>query len=781
MWSCCSISWLPIRPPSVYLCPCSLQTTRRDALRLASGVLGLSSLYFTATHLKALSYVSPRAILNAVLGGTQLPARQPGQVAGEGRIADLTHYIADLEKRGGGRRVPEFQSNLQWLNSPPLQLGRELRGKVVILDFWTYCCINCMHVLPDLAYIERKYEGQPVAVVGVHSAKFDNEKDLNAIRNAVLRYEIRHPVVNDGEMTMWHALGVSSWPTLALVSPSGKLLGMLAGEGHRKDLDELLQAALAVYGPRGELQPGPLPVTLEKDRDSRLVATPLSFPGKIASDLANGRLFISDSNHHRIVVTDLEGNFIAQVGGKGGEGFTGGPFAEAAFNRPQACAFSCWCQGLAYDSSRNVLYVADTENHALREVNLVTETVRTLAGDGSKGQDYQGGRSGALQELNSPWDVAVLPGSGKVFVAMAGQHQIWTCSMTDGTCRSFSGDGYERNLNGSRGAKVSYAQPSGISIAPGGTEMYVADSESSSVRVVNLDTGGALLCAGGDPNFAENLFQFGDRDGTGARAQLQHPLGVLYGEDGRLYVADSYNHKVKVMDVSSKEMTTLAGTGTAGFRDGGGSQAQFSEPAGLAQGPRGTIFVADTNNSIIRVLDPTRGNEISTLNLASVPVPQAEATTPASKGGPRRLRGRRAAVDTVVVQGQPLPVGQDGQLHITVSIPEGYHFTKGAVSKFDADIDAPSKGAVRLDPSSGPLQVEGLNASTTVSFGSFSAATVQISCKVYYCQEDEVCLYEAVTFEVPFQEGASAPTALPVELKHVVVPKAVNTSSLTTV
>ncbi|ONL97369.1 Chloroplast protein HCF243 [Zea mays] len=297
-----------------------------------------------------------------------------------------------------------------------------------------------MHVLPDLDFVEKKYKEKPFTVVGVHSAKFDNEKDLEAIRNAVLRYNITHPVVNDGDMYLWRELGVNSWPTFVLIGPNGKVLAQISGEGHRKDLDEVIGAALEFYEEKKLLQNDPLPLALEKDKDSRLLTSPLKFPGKLAVDVQNNRLFISDSNHNRIVVTNLEGQFIYQVGSSE-EGLLDGPFDAALFNRPQ---------GIAYNSKRNILYVADTENHALREINFVDETVRTLAGNGTKGSDYRGGGQGTNQVLNSPWDVCYDPAEEAVYIAMAGQHQIWKHNLHDGITKVISGDGYERNLNGSR-------------------------------------------------------------------------------------------------------------------------------------------------------------------------------------------------------------------------------------------------------------------------------------------------------------------------------------------
>ncbi|KAI3448473.1 hypothetical protein Pfo_005138 [Paulownia fortunei] len=502
------------------------QGSRRDILRYGSLGIAVSCLLFTVTNWKAMQYASPKAIWNLFFGASNSPFGLKEESRNE-RIQQFVNYMSDLDKRGTATAVPEFPSKLDWLNTAPLQLQRDLKGKVVLLDFWTYCCINCMHVLPDLEFLEKKYKDMPFIVVGVHSAKFDNEKDLEAIRNAVLRYGITHPVVNDGDMYLWRELGVSSWPTFALVGPNGKLIAQVSGEGHRKDLDDLVEAALIYY-----------------DNDPRLLTSPLKFPGKLEVDVLNNRLFISDSNHNRIVVTDLDGNFKMQIGTTGEEGFRDGILM-------MPCS-----TGLAYNAKKNLLYVADTENHALRVVDFVNETVRTLAGNGTKGSDYQGGGSGTTQArffeqkiklLNSPWDVCFEPVNEIVYIAMAGQHQIWKHNTLDGTTRAFSGDGYERNLNGSSSGSTSFAQPSGISLSPDLKEAYIADSESSSIRALDLRTGGSRLLAGGDPIFSDNLFKFGDHDGVGSEVLLQHPLGVFCGNDGQIYLADSYNHKKSIL------------------------------------------------------------------------------------------------------------------------------------------------------------------------------------------------------------------------------------------
>ncbi|KAG6702381.1 protein SUPPRESSOR OF QUENCHING 1, chloroplastic isoform X1 [Carya illinoinensis] len=729
-----------------------LQGSRRDILRYGSLGISISCLLFTITNWKAMQYASPKAIWNMLLGVTQPSFKSNEDELNSDRIQQFVNYISDLEAKGTSPTVPEFPSKLDWLNSAPLQFRRDLKGKVVLLDFWTYCCINCMHVLPDLEFLEKKYKDMPFTVVGVHSAKFDNEKDLEAIRNAVLRYGITHPVVNDGDMYMWRELGVSSWPTFAIVGPNGQLIAQLSGEGRRKDLNDLVEAALLFYGTKKSLDNTPIPIRLEKDNDPRLFTSPLKFPGKLAIDALNNRLFISDSNHNRIVVTDFDGNYIVQIGATGEEGLHDGNFDDATFNRPQ---------GLAYNAKKNLLYVADTENHALRVIDFANETVRTLAGNGSKGSDYRGGEKGTNQVLNSPWDVCFEPVNERVYIAMAGQHQIWEHNVLDGVTRAFSGDGYERNLNGSSPTSTSFAQPSGVSLSPDLTVIYIADSESSSIRALDLKTGGSKLLVGGDPTFSDNLFRFGDHDGMGSEVLLQHPLGILCAKDGQIYVADSYNHKIKKLDPASKRVNTLAGMGKAGFKDGTALTAQLSEPSGIVEVENGRLFIADTNNSVIRYLDLNKEEaELLTLELKGVqpPVPKNRSL--------KRLRRRSSAdTQTITIDGGS---SNEGNLSLKILLPEEYHFSKEARSKFS--VESEPENTIVIDPLDGYLNPEG---SAILHFRrtSPSASMGRINCKVYYCKEDEVCLYQSLLFEVPFHEEISDSAPVEITLAYTVKPK----------
>ena len=258
-------------------------------------------------------------------------------------------------------RAPELPADFAWLNTDrPLTFARELRGQVVLLDFWTYCCINCMHVLPDLAYLEDKYAREPFLVVGIHSAKFENEGHRPTVRAAINRYEIRHPVIVDQEMRLWSEYTVKSWPTLVLVGADGRIVGAVAGEGNREALDQAIGQALADARAKGILADAPL--RLEREQSVR-AATGLAFPGKVLADLLGRRLFIADSNHNRIVVTTLpddEGRsrLLCTVG-SGRVGREDGAAESAAFHHPQ---------GLALMNGDQLL-VADTENHLLRSVD----------------------------------------------------------------------------------------------------------------------------------------------------------------------------------------------------------------------------------------------------------------------------------------------------------------------------------------------------------------------------------------------------------------------------
>lgn len=483
---------------------------------------------------------------------------------------------------------PSLAGGVEWINSGPVTLA-QLKGKIVLLDFWAYCCINCHHILPTLAKLEDKYKNELV-IIGVHSGKFDAERNSENIRRKVAEYRIKHPVVNDANMTIWERFGVQSWPTIVIIAPDGRLYKSGSGELPFEVLDREIGKLVDAY--KGRLNLKPLAIEPEMDK---IAPSALLFPGKVLADGPGNRLFISDTGHNRIIQTDLDGKSPVVIG-SGREGFSDGEFAQAQFNRPQGM---CLADG--------ALYVADTENHAIRAIDLNARTVTTISGVGSQAQRspldrYVGPAKSSA--LSSPWDIIQVPGSSAFYIAMAGPHQIWKLDLESGKIGVFAGSGYENIQDGDPDA-ARFAQPSGL--ATDGENLFVADSEVSGVRfITGIKTGrprvGRIV--------GEGLFKFGDIDGVGGEVRLQHCLGVAYG-NGKLYIADTYNNKVKVCDPKARAVKTFAGDGKAGSTD---NPPRFYQPGGLSVAGE-SLFVADTNNHKIRVID-LKSDTVKTLDVA---------------------------------------------------------------------------------------------------------------------------------------------------------------------
>ena len=435
--------------------------------------------------------------------------------------------------------------------------------------------------------LEKKYRNELV-VVGVHAAKFPNEKDKDNLLNAVKRFELGHPVINDVDMAVARAYDFRAWPTLWFIDPEGKLIGKHEGELDYGSFDNLVGRMVAEFDANGSLKRSAPPETPPSELRSSL-----AFPGKILADAETNRLFIADTNHNRILVTGLDGA-VQNVYGTGEPGFEDGPPGSAAFDHPQGIALS-----------GNGLYVADAENHALRRVDLDTGVVETVAGSGIQGNVREGRGPARSTPLNSPWDLAIH--QDVLYIAMAGSHQLWSMNLEEGEIGPYAGTGQESLSDGPLDS-ATLAQPSGIS--KGGERLYFADSETSSIRSADLGPAGRVRTIVG-----LDLFVFGDHDGVGHTVRLQHPIGIAY-HDGTLYIADTYNHKIKKVLPETQSAFTFLGNGQAGFKDGRGTEAQFAEPCGLSIA-NGKLYIADTNNHVIRVADLENG-EVSTLELTGL-------------------------------------------------------------------------------------------------------------------------------------------------------------------
>ncbi|MFJ5799456.1 NHL domain-containing thioredoxin family protein [Streptomyces decoyicus] len=428
-------------------------------------------------------------------------------------------------------RAPELIGKGGWLNTGNKDLTlSDLRGRIVVLDFWTFCCVNCLHVLDELRELEERHR-DTVVIIGVHSPKFVHEAEHQAVVDAVERYGVEHPVLDDPELATWKQYAVRAWPTLVVIDPEGYVVAQHAGEGHAHAIEKLVEELEAEHGAKGTLRRGDGPYVPPEP-----VATDLRFPGK-AVRLPGGSFLVSDTTRHQLVELAADGEQVLRRIGTGERGLT-----TDSFNEPQ---------GLALLPDGRVA-VADTVNHALRVFDPETGALETVAGTGK--QWWQGSpTSGPAREvdLSSPWDIAWW--QDRLWIAMAGVHQLWTYDPAAGTVEVAAGTTNEGLVDGPA-AEAWFAQPSGLAAA--GDRLWIADSETSAVRWVEpAEEGDGYVVR---TAVGTGLFDFGHRDGAADQALLQHPLGVTALPDGSVAVADTYNHALRRFDPASGEVTTLA-------------------------------------------------------------------------------------------------------------------------------------------------------------------------------------------------------------------------------
>ena len=434
--------------------------------------------------------------------------------------------------------------------------------------------------MPAVRELEGKYAHELV-VVGVHAGKFIAERVIENIRTATRRLDVLHPVVNDRHFRVWRAYNVQAWPTIVLIGPDGQYIGQHSGEITFQQFDPVLEAAIDSYAATGLLDRSP--IHFEPDA-APPTDSPLLFPGKVLADPTGSRLFIADTGHNRVLVTRVREDGTAQVVqliGSGEAGFTDGEFTSCMLNKPEGMAIR-----------GDTLFIADTENHALRAADLQGGRLTTIAGTGEQGYSRAGG-VGTAVALNSPWDL--LERDGWLYIAMAGTHQLWRMELSTGEVRAFVGNGRE-NIDDGPNMDATLAQPSGLTTD--GQKLYFADSESSAVRVSDFDPDGFTQTLIGS-----GLFEFGDRDGKAIEARLEHCLGVAY-HDGKIFIADTYSNKVKSLDLAVKEVTTLYGSG---------EPSDLYEPGGLsvwAGEKRARLYVADTNSHRLLQFDMDQGGNL---------------------------------------------------------------------------------------------------------------------------------------------------------------------------
>ena len=429
-------------------------------------------------------------------------------------------------------RAPDLIGRGGWINtSQPLTLDR-LRGQVVLLDFWTFCCINCLRVIEELRELEDRF-GDRLVVIGVHSPKFPHEADHAAVERAVRRHRITHPVLDDPDMETWQRYGVRAWPTLVVIDPEGYLVAAASGEGNGAAFSELMEKLL---------EGTPLPDTPAYELPSALSGGELAYPGKVASDGAS-RLAIADTGHDRVIVCTLEGELLASFEG---------------LHQPQ---------GIRFDGDR--LLVCDTVSGQVLSIDIDSGQRRALA-----------------TRLHSPWDVVRVDGG--IIVAEAGLHRLLRVADENGQISVLAGSRAE-GLRDGPALQAHLAQPSGLTLLEDGAVAF-ADSEVSALRilrdgVVETLVGKGLFEWGADDGDGERArlqhplgvaamhdggIAIADTFNSGVRIwsdgvvrtlslddALDEPGGIDVLPDGRLVVADTNHHRVVTVDPESGHVHEL--------------------------------------------------------------------------------------------------------------------------------------------------------------------------------------------------------------------------------
>ncbi len=475
------------------------------------------------------------------------------------------------------------KKNTQWLNvSRPLEKS-DLKDRIILLDFWTYACVNCIQALPEIKKLENEF-GSKLVVIGVHSRKFDNERDISSIRKAILKHDITHAVVNDPDLKIWNSFEVKAWPTFILINSRGNVVKTYVGEDEfsriRHDVKKLVSRH------KYQINRDPLPIALEKHN---LIGNVLSFPSKLeySSDFTYKSqhlpvIFIANSGQNNILASSISGEIIVKIG-SGKEGFENGSFDVASFRSPH---------GLLY--SDNKLYVADTGNHALRVIDFKTNRVSTLIGSGQIGSTVENNEAleASNLELASPTDLEFFPDKNNIAIANSGTHQILSYNLKKQTIEILAGNGSE-GIDDGKYPDNSLAQTADMSAY--GKKLYFIDSETSSLRM--LDESGNIKTLIG-----KGLFEFGHDNGDKTKALMQHPLGLMADDTG-IYIADSFNHTIRKYDFSSGQIRDLIGAKNRGEKIG--SSTQFDEPEGIIA-VLDRFYIADSGNN--RVVMVKRGS-----------------------------------------------------------------------------------------------------------------------------------------------------------------------------
>jgi len=485
----------------------------------------------------------------------------------------------------GLMKAPEInRMGLSWFNvEKPLNLD-DLSGRLVVLEFWTYCCINSLHLQPTLRRITERFPNEAV-VIGVHCPKFAAERDPANLAHALASHDIRYPVAHDPTMTLWQDYHIQAWPTLMLIDPEGCIIGSLAGEADPQRLPDGIGAMIGDWKARGKIKGAPVPVIPHVKAGNRLC-----YPGRIKPlQSMDGRKLwaIADSGHHQLVIADDGGTEIDRYG-NGRPGLFDGDSQTASFNSPQGLICGTDQKG------NGIIYLADTGNHAIRQILPDKNTVSTIAGNGARGQVLGAPVTAANSELASVWDLELT--DGKLMFANAGTHQLGEIDLNTGLVKSLAGTS-EEEINDGPAMEAELAEPTGLALNESGNVLYFVDSETSSIRSLSLDDRDHVKTLIGN-----GLFDYGHANGPFSDAKLQHPMGLAWC-DGDLIVADTFNSCLRFIDLERQEIHDLE---EATFTCIDSLSRPSSGPAGVWADSQDRLLVADTNNHRILEISPQK-------------------------------------------------------------------------------------------------------------------------------------------------------------------------------
>lgn len=447
-------------------------------------------------------------------------------------------------------------ASLQWLNAaePP---AATRRGWLTALAFVNAGSAWSMQRLQDLQALCARYP-QRLRALAVHVPRFDHEREARRMLRRIHRHGVRLPVALDADWVAWQQFGLRVWPTVLLVDAAGRVVARIEGDGPLVELEAPVQAFESDAAPEGD---GPSASPRAREPDS-----PLRFPVGLAVN--DQYLYIADSGRHRVLECTHAGRIVRQFG-SGDEGFMDGILGQAAFRRPHGLTLL-----------REMLYVADAGNHAVRRINLRSGDVDTLCGSGRRGEPREGQVfDPRAVSLDAPQAVAVT--GDQLHIALAGDNRIWSFDLGRAHLTFRAGSG-ELAVRDGAGAAAAFAQP--VALAAVQQKLYVCDGAGSAIRAMQLRENSVQTLVGQGP------WEFGHADGPRAIAQLQEPQAIALDPDAPLlWIADTGNDRLRSLRLGGGELTSHL------------LPQPLHGPAGLAVGA-GAVWIADTDaHAVLRV------------------------------------------------------------------------------------------------------------------------------------------------------------------------------------